>query len=239
MFFALFIMILLGQIRAGEGAPTYVEEYRNISYVPQFVDTELGRQIVAPDTPYVARAGRSELYFIDTRFDVASAKHIKEQIERATVPDSDTHIYVDDITATAEVRTDTGEVPFVFDPAYARLFFASSMNKLNPSLNLPEHESTGDHLVEYEDGGAVLARRDVTDKDPCDAYSCSKDKDCKPQKCDKCVKKRIEDGCESKKTQAVAGQCNASDCSAAVDTPREDGETDASYYKRMDTMHWG
>ncbi|KAJ5925426.1 hypothetical protein N7454_008065 [Penicillium verhagenii] len=27
-------------------------------------------------------------------------------------------------------------------------------------------------------------------------------------------------------------------CSAPIDTPKKEGETDASYYQRMDKLHW-
>ena len=68
-------MFLLPQFRPCDGAATYKEEYRSKDYKPQVIETELGRQIVAPDTPYVAAAGPRNLYFIDTRFDPESAKY--------------------------------------------------------------------------------------------------------------------------------------------------------------------
>ena len=128
--------MLTSPFRPCEGPPTYQEEYRSMNYVHVFVETELGPQIVAPNTPYVAAAGRCRLYFIDTRFDAATAQHIKEQIELATVPEKDSFIYIDDVTVTAEVRnTATGET-IAFDPVFAKIFFARTMNRCNPSLNL-------------------------------------------------------------------------------------------------------
>ena len=62
----------------------YEEQYRG-DYKPDVVNGELGPQIIAPDTPYVAAAGSSKLYFIDTRHTSEDAAHIKEQIEQAFV----------------------------------------------------------------------------------------------------------------------------------------------------------
>lgn len=132
------------------GPPTFQEEYRG-SYVPQVIETGHGLQIVAPDTPYVALAGRDQLYFLDTRLDPETAKHVKEQIERASVAGDDEYIFIDEILATAEVKNHkTGETTFVFDPLYARVLFAKGMNRGNPELKLPEPEPAGDWLVTYD-----------------------------------------------------------------------------------------
>lgn len=108
--------MLLNPFRPCEGSPTFQEEYRG-SYVPSVIDTGHGLQVVAPDTPYVAAAGKEKLYFIDTRFDPETAKHVKEQIEKATVPNPEEYIAIDEISATAEIKNAvTGETTFVFDP---------------------------------------------------------------------------------------------------------------------------
>ncbi|KAH7165328.1 hypothetical protein EDB81DRAFT_865463 [Dactylonectria macrodidyma] len=135
------------------------------------------------DTLYVAAAGTNQLYFIDTRFDPETAQHIKEHIERATVPgEPDEVISIDEISATAEVRnTLTNETVFVSDPPYARVLFVAGINRLNPKLKLPEYEPAG-------------------------------------------------------MTNAM-GICHPL-CNKAVDTPKEHGETDASYYQRMEKLHW-
>ncbi|KAJ6031711.1 hypothetical protein N7540_002443 [Penicillium herquei] len=149
--------MLLASFQGGEGAPTYQEEYRNPSYVPNFIETPHGYQILAPATPYVAAAGRNHLYFIDTRYDNASAQHIKNQIERASIPIPDEYTAIDEITATAEIRNGkTGNTTFVFDPAYARILFAKGINKRNPDLKLPEHEPAGDWLVTYDVDKIIL-----------------------------------------------------------------------------------
>ncbi|KAJ5087700.1 ankyrin repeat-containing protein [Penicillium angulare] len=143
--------MLLSQFRACEGPPVYQEEYRNSSYVPNIIETAFGFQIVAPDTPYVAATGRNNLYFIDTRFDRDEAQHIKNQIERATIQDPEEYTAIDEISATAEVKNSkTGETTFVFDPVYARIFFAKGINKRNPDIKLPEYEAAGDWLVAYD-----------------------------------------------------------------------------------------
>ncbi|KAJ9296216.1 hypothetical protein DTO271G3_5357 [Paecilomyces variotii] len=141
--------MLLNPFRPCVGSPSYQEEYRG-SYVPEVIEREYGLQVVAPDTPYVAAAGRNALYFLDTRFDIETAKHIKEQIEKAFVPNPEEYISVDEVLATAEIKNSvTGETTFVFDPAYARVLFARAMNRHNPELKLPVHERTGDWLVTY------------------------------------------------------------------------------------------
>ncbi|RFU80042.1 ankyrin repeat-containing [Trichoderma arundinaceum] len=150
MLSALFIALLLNLFQPCEGSPRFQEEYRG-SYVPEAIETSLGLQIVAPDTPYVAAAGQNKLHFFDTRLDAETARHIKEQIERATVPKPDEVISMDEISATAEVKNHvTGETTFIFDPVYARVLFAKGMNRRNPKLNLPEPEAAGDQLVTYD-----------------------------------------------------------------------------------------
>ncbi|KAL1905798.1 hypothetical protein Sste5344_008475 [Sporothrix stenoceras] len=217
--------MLFHPFRPCEGSPVYQKEYYPGSgYVPQFADTPLGPLIIAPDTPYVAAAGRNRLYFIDTRFDTASAKHIKLQIEMLSVPGENLYLYVDDLNATAEVRNRaTGETVFHFDPAYARVFFANIMNRGNPTLQLPEHGPAGDWVVTYPRDDSkplvALAHRADHARDPCDEHSCDTDAEYQ--------------------IQNVVGKCHKAHCTKAVDKPRNDGETDASYYQRMDTLHWG
>ncbi|RKU39714.1 hypothetical protein DL546_000053 [Coniochaeta pulveracea] len=144
--------MLLNPSTACEGSETYQEEYRQSSYVPEVRDTAYGPHVIAPDTPYVAAAGRNKLYFIDTRHDPKTAAHIKEQIERASVPGSmDEYISIDEILATAEIKNSkTGETVFVFDPAYARVLFARGINKRNPDIKLPEPQPAGNCEVTYD-----------------------------------------------------------------------------------------
>ncbi|KAJ5780616.1 hypothetical protein N7457_005776 [Penicillium paradoxum] len=118
--------------------------------------TNLPRGVAAPDTPYVAAAGPDKLYFIDTRFDTGTAKHIKEQIEKATIPNPEEYVAIDEVSATAELKNSvSGETTFVFDPRYARVLFAKGMNRHNPELKLPEHEPVGDWLVTYDLGNTL------------------------------------------------------------------------------------
>lgn len=152
MLFLLLATMLLNPFRPCEGSPTFQEEYRG-NYVPKVIETEYGLQVVAPATPYVAAAGQDKLYFIDTRFDTETAKHIKEQIEKATVTNMEEYIAIDEISATAELKNSvTGETKFVFDPLYARVLFTKGINRHNPALKLPEHEPAGDWLVTYDLG---------------------------------------------------------------------------------------
>ncbi|KAK1622816.1 hypothetical protein BDP81DRAFT_440886 [Colletotrichum phormii] len=153
MLCAPFIAMRLSPVRPCEGPPTFQEEYRGI-YRPNFIEAWHGQQIVAPDTPYVAAAGKNSLYFIDTRFDPDVAKHIKAQIKRATTAgEPEEFISIDEIEATAEVRNRaTGGTVFVFDPVYARVLFAKGINRRNPEIKLPEHEIAGAWLVTYDDG---------------------------------------------------------------------------------------
>ncbi|OJJ76900.1 hypothetical protein ASPBRDRAFT_36075 [Aspergillus brasiliensis CBS 101740] len=154
--------MLLNPFRPCCGSPTFQEEYRNSNYIPEVIETALGRQIVAPDTPYVAAAGPNALYFIDTRFDPETAQHIKLQIEKASVPQPDEYIAIDEIEVTAEVKNrTTGETTFVFDPVYVRVLFARGINRHNPDIKLPEYGPAGDWLVTY-DLDDILARRSGT-----------------------------------------------------------------------------
>ncbi|KAJ2971471.1 hypothetical protein NQ176_g7668 [Zarea fungicola] len=147
MIAAIVITLLISSFNICNGQLVFEEQYRT-GFVPQTIETPYGPQVVAPDTPYVAAAGRDKLYFIDTRFDEETAWHIKQQIERSQVPRPGEYIAIDEIKATAEVRkSGTNETVFVFDPAYARVIFAKGINKRNPALNLPEHEPAGDWLT--------------------------------------------------------------------------------------------
>lgn len=138
--------------RPYQGPPTYQEEYRDSSYTPSFIDTEFGRQIIAPDTPYVAAAGPNVLYFIDTRLSAETAGHIKQQLENAYVSGPDEYISINEFTATAEKKNhETGETTFVFDPLYAGVLFSKGINKRNPEIKLVEHTiGGGDWVVAYE-----------------------------------------------------------------------------------------
>jgi hypothetical protein len=158
MLFLLLVTMLLSPFKPCEGSPIFEEEYQG-NYVPKVIETEFDFQVVAPDTPYVAAAGSDKLYFIDTRFDTETAKHIKEQIEKASIPRLDEYVAIDEVLATAELKNRvTGETTFVFDPAYARVLFAKGMNRHNPELKLPEHEPAGDWEVTYDLGNAHTKR---------------------------------------------------------------------------------
>ncbi|GLI74340.1 hypothetical protein PoHVEF18_002577 [Penicillium ochrochloron] len=129
--------MLLNPFRPCEGSPTYQEEYRG-NYIPKVIEREYGLQVVAPDTPYVAAAGRNALYFLDTRFDPETAKHIKEQIEKASVPNLEEYISIDEVLATAEIKNSvTGETTFVFDPPYARVLNLPNSTPITPISNAP------------------------------------------------------------------------------------------------------
>ncbi|KAJ5559566.1 hypothetical protein N7513_001965 [Penicillium frequentans] len=248
MLFLLFISMILSSFQPCDGSPTYQEEYRNSSYVPNFIETPLGFQIIAPATPYVAAAGRDQLYFIDTRFDSDSAQHIKNQIERATIPIPDEYTAIDEITATAEKRNrKTGETTFVFDPPYARVLFAKGINKHNPELKLPEHEPAGDWLVTYDldkiSEAYILAGNDLTNRVTkrvvCSNFGCYTDAHCVEQStaCTLCHEYRVDNWCDAGRNVNAIGSCIRL-CTKPVDTPKENGETDASYYERMDKLHW-
>lgn len=93
----------------------------------------------------MAAAGPDKLYFIDTRFDTETAKYVKEQVEKATVPNPEEYIAIDEVSVTAELQNSvTGETTFVFDRPYARALFSKGINRRNPELKLPEHEPAGD-----------------------------------------------------------------------------------------------
>ncbi|KAM0456201.1 hypothetical protein ACHAPV_007449 [Trichoderma viride] len=138
--------------RPCKGTPTYQDEFRGNNYTPDSRETFRGRQIIAPDTPYVAAAGKNLLYFIDTRLDAEAAGHIKNQLERAFVPNEEEYIKINEFTATAEtVNAKTRETTFTFDPVFARVLFARGINKRNPEMKLVEHKiGGGDWLVAYE-----------------------------------------------------------------------------------------
>lgn len=230
--------MILALFRACEGSPTYQEEYRG-TYTPDFITTESGHQVVAPDTPYVAAAGPNQLYFIDTRFDTETAGYIKLQIERATIQNLDEYIAIDELLATAEIKNSiTGETVFTFDPPYARVLFAKGINRHNPDIKLPEHEPAGDWLVTYDVNttlNATLDRRAY-----CSDYGCNSRNDCVSQsngRCNFCHQYRIDNECDVVNINAV-GSCRIL-CDKPVDEPRQEGETDASYYQRMDALHWG
>lgn len=237
MIFGLFIAMLINPFRPCEGSPTFQEEYRKSDFKPTFVDTWHGPQIVAPDTPYVAAASHNSLYFIDTRFDPDTANHIKDQIEWTNVRvGARDVIKIDEIEATAEVRnTVTGETLFVFDPPYARVLFAKGINRRNPALKLPEHQPAKEWLVTYDHNSTTS----LTARDSCYDYGCTTKEDCKRQtnnNCNICHNYRVDNECDQSITNAI-GVCRPL-CSKKSDVPKEEGEDDAAYYKRMDELHW-
>ncbi|RAO74363.1 uncharacterized protein BHQ10_010375 [Talaromyces amestolkiae] len=235
----LFIVVLLHLFRLSEGEPTFLEEYRG-SYVPKTIETWYGRQVIAPDTPYVATAGPNQLYFIDTRFDNETASHVKEQIEKASIPKVDGYFYIDEISATVEIKnSETNETTFVFDPPYARVIFAQKINKRNPELKLPEHEPAGDWLVTYDVGTRLSD--DVGTFTYCSELGCGTDQACVDQSggiCNFCDIGRVDNECAVVGNPNKVGMCGENGCVKPVDTPKEDGETDSDYYQRMDKLHW-
>lgn len=185
--------------------------------------------------------------------------HIKEQLE-GLVAKENGYWYIDEIDATAERRDPSGKTLFTFNPAYARVFFAESMNARNPSLNLPVHEPAGDWLVVYDVQntavggkakriGTGLTPRDsqtrslFQKRDDCEELGCNTDDDCHNanKTCDSCDHGRVDNNCRDGGLVNAVGRCAAGStiCKMAVDTPRLEGESDADYYQRMDTLHWG
>ncbi|EJP64585.1 uncharacterized protein BBA_06579 [Beauveria bassiana ARSEF 2860] len=229
------VILFLSSLFHVEGSATFQDEYRG-DYVPKFIDSGLGRQVVAPNTPYVAVSGRNSLYFIDTRHDAETAQHIKAQIEHAAMPHSGESLFIDEIAATAELRdAATGKTIFVFDPPYARVLFAKGINKRNPDLKLPEHEPAGSWEVSYDLGSALRPRAFF-----CYDFGCHSHGDCIQQtngNCNLCHHYRVDNECDQGLTNAI-GICTHGICRKAVDTPRETGESDAAYYQRMDKLHW-
>jgi hypothetical protein len=129
----------------------------------------------------------------------------------------------------------TGETTFVFDPPYARVLLAKGMNRRNPELKLPEHEPAGDWLVTYDLDNILTTRAHMF----CYDFGCYSNQDCIRQSngnCRVCHHYRVDNECDQPLTNAI-GICRPL-CSKAVDAPKEDGETDASYYQRMDKLHW-
>jgi len=204
--------------------------------------------------PDAAASARNAIYFIDQRFDIDSAKHIKEQLENL-VANENGYWYIDEVAITAERRDPAGITLFTFNPAYARVFFAESMNSRNPSLNLPVHEPAGEWLVVYDIAKAEVggkAKRIGTDlsprkesltilkRDDCDDLDCNTNNDCKNQDkyCDSHDHGTIENGCRDGGLVNAVGRCALGGCKAAFDTPRFVGQTDATYYQRIDKLHW-
>jgi hypothetical protein len=105
--------------------------------------------IKAPDTPYVARGGRKQLDFLDTRHDPETAIHVKEQIERASVAAPDEILWTDVNTVTAGLKKADGRVVFTWDPPYGRVLWAHLFNELRPELNLPLHAPARGWEVTY------------------------------------------------------------------------------------------
>lgn len=206
--------------------PTFHESYEDSTFTPDFTETEFGRAIVSPDTPYVAFAGRHHLYYIDTRFSPEDAAHIKAQVEHTWRMKGDEYTKIDEIEATAEVRNAAGESVFVFDTPYARVLFADFINRHNPDIKLPEHGPGGDWLVSYQptDDGTLKK----------EAKSSGHGSD---TVCGFCKQPRVEDVFAPSQTKSVGTYQPLR--ARKVDTPRFEAETDADYYQRMDKLHWG
>ncbi|KAL2211170.1 hypothetical protein CC79DRAFT_1366540 [Sarocladium strictum] len=223
------------------GKPAFHATYRSPDFTPEFRQWNKRPRIVAPDTPYVAAAGRHHLYYIDMGFSPEDAAHIKAQVEHTWLMEGDEHIFVDEVEATAEKLNAAGESIFVFDPPYARVLFANFINRRNPGINLPEHAPAGEWLVSYEprnegtgDKGS-LERREV-----CSDHGCNHNSDCARYlkgACEACITSKVDNECALSQPDSI-GICHPL-CGRKVDTPRFEGETDADYYQRMDKLHWG
>lgn len=179
-----------------------------------------------PCHPDAAACARNAIYFIDQRYDLQSALHIKSQLENIVAQENG-HYYIDEIDATAERRDINNHTVFKWNPAYARVFFAESMNRRNPGLKLPVHEAAGDWLVVYDLRGVEIggkAKRigtglNLRERDAVGLFL---------------EKRDFEDG----RDVDVASVRSEESLTMAIDTPRFDGEGDAEYYQRMDLLHW-
>jgi hypothetical protein len=222
----------------------FEEKYRG-DYRPEVIQGELGPQIVAPDTPYVAAAGRNRLYFIDTRHTREDAAHIKEQIEQASVPRHNNRVEVNERTGLVQnIDAATGKVLFTFDPTYARVLFAHLLNAFNAEFEIPVHSPAGDQLVTYDvETGQVVRTGEapaLAARKPCGSYTCWSDDSCRIETnwvCDKCQRIAGNLRC-STSIQNFIGGCPGKVCSRAVDESRQIGETYATFHKRMDEKHW-
>lgn len=90
-----------------------------------------------------AACAQNAIYFIDLRYDIESARHIKQQLERLVSDDPKGHYYIDEVDAIAERRDADGKTVFAWNPAYARVLFAESLNEKDPDLKLPVHDPAG------------------------------------------------------------------------------------------------
>ena len=231
-----FVLTTFPKLCYGSSPAIYDERYHQKDYVPDVVDWYGGKRIVAPDTPYIAAVSPNQLYFIDKKFDHASAAVIKEQLERLNGIEPHEFSYIDEIDATAEIKNSkTKETVFKFNPAYARVFFAEIINRKNATLDLPLHEPAGAWLVTYKVGGGRLGERSL-----CADCGCEDNSDCLLASgglCSLCVSGRVDNSCALGTTNAI-GVCHPHACASVADTPKHEGETDTDYYKRMDLQHW-
>lgn len=231
----------MNYVPEAKGSPIYHETFYDSDFLPVFNHTKYGDWIKAPDSPYVAAAGRKQLYFIDTRFRPDTAAHIKEQIERASIPDPNQYLWLDDITVTAELRNTADETVFKFDPPYARVMFAADFNRINPDLDLPEHSAAGDWEVTYDpETSQRITPSLLSKKRPCSDFSCNTSAQCLEDTayvCDFCRRARVDKECAIRVSNAI-GICLKL-CRRKVDTPRLDQESDKAYFQRMDAAHWG
>ena len=104
------------------------------------MDHRLYRQI----HPILPLPERNYLYFIDERFDIDEASFIKKQIEMSIPLDKEGHIYFDDEKVIVERRDSQNKTFFTFSPAYGRVWFAETFNKIRPD---PQR---GNWLAHYE-----------------------------------------------------------------------------------------
>jgi hypothetical protein len=108
------------------------------------------------------------------------------------------------------------------------------INRRNLKLKLPVHEPAGDWLVIY-DLGTIMTMRAAY----CSSYGCYYDSDCVHQSygvCTFCHYYRVDNECGLQMINAIR-ICGPKGCLKAVETLKEDGEMDVSYYQRMDKLH--
>jgi hypothetical protein len=100
-----------------------------VEYEPELTEDRRGKLVKQPDNPYVARVGRSQLYFLDSRLPLEEALEKKEQLDMLhEQPDWQLGLDYDTLDAW-RYDIKSKEVVFRFKNEYSRVFFADIFNR--------------------------------------------------------------------------------------------------------------
>ncbi|UZJ50690.1 hypothetical protein CBS101457_000010 [Exobasidium rhododendri] len=170
-----------------------------VEYQPEIIEDKRGKLVKQPDNAYVARVGRTQLYFLSSTLSLEEALEKKEQLDKI-YSEPTWRLEMDFDTFDAWwYDTQLKKVVFKFKNEYARVFYAHHFNKGLDTPVLPEHPSGEARTVNYDMTLYEVAEHDKPElktkgANECSSLNCADSDDCFHQNpvCSACLPARIE-----------------------------------------------